>query len=172
MSAHRLIVSNLPSARACLLAILCALIFLPEPASAAPSKCRIDVKPVNFGVYVPGSSTDVDVNGEIRVRCGGKAKKGKKGGPSSYTLRIDGGQTGNPASRAMRSGAVNLFYNLFSDVTRFVIWGDGSAGTSPVTQVIEGRKYDKRHAVYGRVFAGQYPDTGSYADAPLVTIEF
>jgi len=172
MSAHRLIVSNLPSARAGLLAILCLLIVLPDTASAAPPECRIDVKPVNFGVYVPGSLTDVDANGEIRVRCGGKDKKGKKGGSSSYTLRIDGGQTGNPASRAMRSAAVNLFYNLFSDAARFVIWGDGSAGTSPVTQIISGRKYDKRHAVYGRVFGGQYPDTGNYADAPMVTIEF
>jgi len=171
MSAHRLIFSNLRSVRAWLLAILCVLIFLPDTASAAPPKCRIDVKPVNFGAYVPGSSTDVDANGEIRVRCGGKGKRGK-GRPSSYTLRIDGGQTGNPASRAMRSAAVNLFYNLFSDAARFVIWGDGSAGTSPVTQVISGRKYDKRHAVYGRVFVGQYPDTGSYADAPVVTIEF
>jgi len=171
MLAHRLIFSNLPSARACLLAILCVLIILPESASAAPPKCRIDITAVNFGVYVPGSPTDVDANGEIRVRCRGKGKGGK-GQPNSYILRIDGGQTGNPAGRAMRSAAVNLFYNLFSDAARFVIWGDGSAGTSPVTQVISGRKYDKRHAVYGRVFVGQYPDTGSYADAPVVTIEF
>jgi len=172
MSAHRLIVSILPSVGACLFAILCVLTYLPDTASAAPPQCRIDVKPVNFGAYVPGSSMDVDANGEVRVRCGGKRKKAKKGGSSSYTLRIDGGQTGNPASRAMRSAAVNLFYNLFSDAARFVIWGDGSAGTSPVTQAFSGEKYDKRHAVYGRVFVGQYPDTGSYADAPLVTIEF
>lgn len=169
MSAHRLIFSKLPGARAWLPAILCVLIFLPDTASAAPLNCRIGVKPVNFGAYVPGSSTNVDANGEIRVRCRGE---GKKGQPSSYTLRIDGGQTGNPASRAMRSAAVNLFYNLFSDATRFVIWGDGSAGSTPVTQFFSGRRYDKRHAVYGQVFAGQYPDTGSYADAPIVTIEF
>ncbi len=168
MSAHRLIFSNLPSAHACLLAILCVLIILPDTASAA-RECKIRIRPVNFGVYVPGSSTDVDANGEIRVSCRGKPAPGQ---PNSYILRMDGGQTGNPASRAMRNGAVNLFYNLFSDAARFVIWGNGSAGTSPVTQFISAKKYKKTHAVYGRVFFGQDPDPGSYADALMVTIEF
>ena len=65
MSALRLSLRNLPGARAWLLAILCILILLPDTASAAPLNCRINVKPVNFGAYVPGSSTDVDANGEI-----------------------------------------------------------------------------------------------------------
>ena len=67
---------------------------------------------------------------------------------------------------------MNLFYNLFSDAARFVIWGDGSAGASPVTQVISEQTYDKRHTVYGRVFVGQDPNVGGYADSPMVTIEF
>jgi len=168
MLAHRLIISNLPGVRACLLAILGVLILLPDTASAA-RRCRIRITPVIFGVYAPGSSTDVDANGEIRVRCRGNPAAGQ---PSSYTLRIDGGQTGNPTNRGLRSGAMNLFYNLFSDATRLVIWGDGSAGTSPVTQFISAQNYNQRHTVYGRVFVGQYPDTGNYADAPIVTIEF
>jgi spore coat protein U-like protein len=168
MSAHRLIFRNLPSSRAGLLAILCVLIILPDTANAA-RRCNIRITSVNFGVYVPGSSMDVDANGEIRVRCRGNPAPGQ---PNSYILRMDGGQTGNPASRAMLSGVVNLFYNLFSDAARFVIWGDGSAGTSPVTQFISERRYNKTHTVYGRVFVGQDPDVGGYADAPMVTIEF
>jgi spore coat protein U-like protein len=147
-----------------LLAVAVLVWLLPGAADAARS-CRLSVTDLNFGTYTPGTGSNLDVAGEISVRCVGNPSPGQ---PNSYTLRIDGGQTGNPGDRRLQNGLIQLAYNLFQDAARVLIWGDGTAGTSPVFQAITNQIFRMQH----RVYAGQYPETGDYGDAPMVTLEF
>lgn len=161
MSSHNLMLPGL--------LLLLFILLLPDIANAERS-CKIKVSSVNFGNYTPGTANDVDSVGQIDVRCRGRSSPGQ---PTSYALLIDGGLSANPANRRMQNGLSELAYNLFQDAAHMIIWGDGSGGTAPVFQAIGSRGlFRRQHNIYGRTFAGQYPETGTYGDTTLVTLEF
>jgi spore coat protein U-like protein len=68
----------------------------------------------------------------------------------------------------MQNGAYRLNYNLYTDATQTMVWGDGSAGSSLVAD--SGTEVDR--TVYGSVPAGQNPYIGVYSDAVTVTLSF
>ena len=131
------------------------------------------MSPLPFGIYPPATATPVDSTALIQVACVGAPDAGQ---PGFYTLRIDGGTSGDPANRYMPSGPNQLNYNVYQDAAYTTIWGDGTSGTSPVVQTIpggmSGMAFNMDHTVYGRSFASQDPPPGLYSDTPIVTIEF
>lgn len=153
-----------------LIALIAGLLGLPSGEAEAARTCRMGVSSVAFGLYTPATPSPVDSAGNVRVLCWGRPSRGQS---SFYVLRIDGGASGTPANRTMVSGPAPLFYNLFKNASRTDIWGDGTAGTTPLIQNLPGRFFFFRnHVVYGRVSAGQDPAPGLYGDIPTVTIEF
>lgn len=165
-------------------AVIAAVLVTPTELEAART-CTITVTAVAFGNYPPTTTTPVDSTGLIQVACVGTPDTGQ---PDFYTIRISGGTSGNPADRQMRSGVNPLSYNLFQDATLTTVWGDGTGGTTPLVQSVSGMgmgmaigfgmgmgmasDFTVDHPVYGRSFAGQDPAPGSYADTPIVTIDF
>ncbi len=142
----------------------------------AARTCTITVFPLPFGIYPPATPTPVDSTALIQDACVGDPDPPQ---PNFYTLRIDGGTSGDPANRYMPSGPNQLNYNLYQDAAYTTIWGDGTSGTSPVVQPFGmggmggmGMGFNMDHTVYGRSFASQDPPPGAYADTPIVTIEF
>ena len=82
-----------------------------------------------------------------------------------YTIGLEG----DNASRTMVSGTDTVNYELFSDSTRTVEWGElasgdelGGTGSNAVQTI----------PVYARVPAGQSVPAGSYVDTVTATIEF
>jgi len=71
-----------------------------------------------------------------------------------------------------------LSYNLFTNLNRTLIWGNGGPGTTVVAgslRVGPGGGNSSRqavHPVYGRSLALQDVPSGNYADAIVVTLEF
>ena len=52
---------------------------------------------------------------------------------ADYTIALNAGvQGGTVALRRMAAGGGTLNYNMYSDPGRTTIWGDGTAGTSPL----------------------------------------
>ena len=169
------------------LAALAACLFVqPMPLDAART-CSITVSGLAFGNYPPATPTPVDSTALIQVQCVGNPDPGQLG----YVIRIDGGSSGDPASRFMPSGPSQLDYNLYQDPARTTVWGDGTSGTLPVVQLLPGGMgmgmgmgmgggmgmgmgmgITVNHTVYGRSFASQDPAPGAYSDTPIVTIEF
>jgi spore coat protein U-like protein len=115
---------------------------------------------VAFGTYNVFSGTDDDNNGSVRIRCN----------PSdTYTLKFSTGTSGSFSPRQLASGVNRLNYNLYMDAARTQIWGDGSSGTSFVTNTHSGAV---TYTIYGRVPSGQDPNTGTYSDTITMTLEY
>lgn len=149
--------------RAAVLAGLLAL-FAAGPASAQ-FNCRVTVQPVIFGNYVPADAAPLDVTGDVDIRCTGR--------PGIFLVSLSPGGSGNYAARSMLSGAFALAYNLYRDVARTLVWGDGTGGSvlHGGVKLRSGRE-DFSLPVYGRVPARQSVGSGVYADGLLVTIYF
>jgi len=77
------------------------------------------------------------------------------------------------ATRRMLSGSQQLFYNLYRDTGRTIIWGDGSGGTQ--AYFINNPQPNNRDItlpIFGRIPPGQNVGVGSYNDTITVTLSF
>lgn len=152
--------------RFCVILLGLALMVLSTAARAA---CTVSATPVSFGSYNVFNASPLDATGTITVRCTGLV-----GLPVSYTIKLSKGLSGSYAPRQMANGANRLNYNLYTAATRLNVWGDGSAGTSFVSDsyllLLFG--VTRNYTVYGRVPALQNVAIGSYADNITVTLTF
>jgi spore coat protein U-like protein len=130
------------------------------PAQAAT--CQARGGGVIFQPYDPltkGITTGV---GTIDIECDGS---------DTYTVALDLGASPEPGQgRRMVGPAGNLLsYNLFSDSSARLVWGDGSSGA---TSTVSGAGAKSSFTVYGRIFPEQHVVAGSYSDTVVVTISF
>lgn len=147
------------------LAALAAVPFAADIAYAI--QCRVTVSAINFGTYMPMSTADVDVLGQVQVRCQAQ--------PGSFAVTIGPGMSGNQLARTLSAGgATALDYNLYRDAARTQIWGDGTPPTFVVSGVrpSTGRPTFYDYTIYGRIFANQAPEPGQYTDSLVVTVLF
>lgn len=127
-------------------------------APVAAVSCQISPQSVSFGNYDSLAPQPLDGIGNISVICDSE---------TTFTISLDSG-TGSYAARRMSSGTQNLEYNLFTDASRIIVWGDGSAGSGTVTNT--GQIVDQ--TIYGRITALQYIAAGTYSDRIVVTIVY
>lgn len=148
-------------------AILLALLALSARAGAA--SCSVSAQALAFGSYDPLFLLPTDSNGQVTVDCTSLLPE-----LVTYTLSLSTGGSGQYAERRMSSGSGPLPYNLYADVTRLSVWGDGTGGTVQVqnaaTVTLLG--YSSDHTVYGRIPALQNVAPGAYADTIVVTLEY
>lgn len=82
---------------------------------------------------------------------------------------------GNGTFTAQRTacGLEQLFYNLYLDANRSVIWGDGTAETQAfVTGNPQGNNQDHSVPNFGRIAPLQDVGVGYYSDTITVTLNF
>jgi spore coat protein U-like protein len=139
---------------ACLLSALGMLAMAPLQAAT----CSLSVQPLSFGNYDFQSTQDLASVGHVIVTCDVS---------SSFTIALSPG-AGTFTARTMQSGVHRLNYNLYTDPTRTMVWGDGSGGST----VLNGNGMLVDQTVYGKVPAGQNPYIGIYSDAITVTLTF
>jgi spore coat protein U-like protein len=139
---------------------LFVIIVTPGPVMAA---CTISASGVSFGGYNVFSNTPLDASGTVTFQCS----------PLAVNVQVQLSRGGAPSfsPRQMRQGSTTLDYNLFLDVTRTIIWGDGTAGTL-VYSALVAPFVDIVVPVYGRVPARQNVPAGSYTDTITATIVF
>jgi spore coat protein U-like protein len=146
------------------LLVLCLSLLVARPAAAAMN-CSISLSPFSFGTYMPADALPLDVTGQIGVRCTGSA--------GTFVAQISPGGSGTFAQRQMLSGPFQLGYNFYLNVSRTVVWGDGTGGSQTTSVVKSGTgQQNFTLPIYGRVFSGQSVGAGSYSDNVLVTIVF
>lgn len=145
--------------------LIAIALLLPGIASAL--NCTITLNPLSFGMYTPAGTVPLDAVSNITVRCVAQ--------PGTYAVSIGPGLSGNQLMRTLSAGGSNILnYNLFRDPARTQIWGDGTPPTFVVTgsRLSVGQPTINVHSLYGRVFSGQTPNPGNYADNLLVTVLF
>jgi len=145
--------------------LIALALLLPGIASAL--NCSFTLTPMSFGMYTPAGTSPLDAVSNITVRCVAQ--------PGTYAVSIGPGLSGNQLMRTLSAGGGNfLNYNLYRDPARTQIWGDGTPPSFVVTgaRTSVGRPTINVHPLYGRVFSGQTPNPGSYADNLLVTVLF
>jgi spore coat protein U-like protein len=156
---------NRPSLRSIVPAGVAIILLVPDIAHAI--NCRVTLVAMNFGLYTPLTTAHVDVMGQINVRCQAQ--------PGSFTVTIGPGLSGDQTARTLLSAPADILeYNLYRDAARSQIWGDGIPPTFVVSGVrpSQGRPTFYNYPIYGRIFANQAPNAGTYNDNPVVTVLF
>lgn len=134
-------------------------ISLLVPLESHAVVCSVSTVPVNFGVYNVYQSGNTLTIGQITVACDPVA--------TTYTVALNGGTYGTIAQRKQSSGSDFLLYNLYTDASRSVLWGDGS--TNGVTVSSSG---SAPLDVYGSAPGQQDVSVGTYSDNVSVTVSF
>lgn len=144
-----------PRALACIAAL--AVWAMPDVAMA--DSCSITVVPVTFGTYQPLSATPRDSTGRITLDC-------NKSLTATVALN-EGINSASFSTRQMSNGSSRLAYQLYTNASHSIVWGDGTGGSLPVL-MLEGTS----HTIYGRVPTQQMVGAGAYSDTILVTLSF
>jgi len=136
-------------------------------ARAEPLCTLLSTPEMNFGIYSALGGTS-DAESTMLMSCTPDLLVGPT---VSYTISMSPG-TGNPAGylpRRLIAGAFALEYNLYTDLTRTTVWGDGSPGTVVVGGACAGAC---SIPVYGRIPAGQAVPAAQYRDDVVITVDF
>jgi spore coat protein U-like protein len=155
------------------MALLGAMVLAPQPARVACNplsacSCTVTATGVSFGSYDPLSQVDNGSTGTIRVVCTLILALG-----GSFTIDLSTGASGSYTQRSLKKGASILAYNLFSDSAYSQIWGNGTGGSTRVSQSFTSLLIvDRTVTVYGRIPAGQNVPAGAYADTIVVTVTY
>lgn len=143
--------------------VIVAFAMLGCAGAADAAQCTVSATSVNFGAYNVFDTKPNDSTGTITLKCNGGAKHVSvglsRGGTLSYALRF---------MKLLEP----LFYNLYLDASRTVIWGDGSLGTQ--VDIIGDPPNNKNVelTVFGRIPAGQDVSAGSYSDTVTVIVNY
>lgn len=126
---------------------------------------------VDFGSYDPFVANDINSTGAVEVEC---SKNGGGKAPYSYELRLSAGSSGSYTGRQLVSGTSTLDYQLYTDSSRTVVWGDGSGSTATVTSTgsLAGGAIVNGHTIYATLIAGQNVAAGTYTDTITVTVMY
>lgn len=157
------------------MAILGALVLMVVPAGVADAAgctvciCSVSTTSMNFGTYNPAASGATTATASISASCISVSV------PMNATvdLGLSAGTSGNAAARQMASGSKRLNYNIYQDPAHTTVWGNGSnGGTEQSMQIVNLLNWNTTKTAYGRIPAGQYAQTGAYADSIVVTFTF
>jgi spore coat protein U-like protein len=149
----------------CLLFMACTLM---TGRAFGAAVCSVNSTGTAFGTYDTISGSNKDVVGTISVTCTGTI-----GDAVSYNIALSPGG-GSFLTRDMQAGAAQLNYNLYSDGARLTVWGDGTGGTSTVSDSysLPASSSTRQYTVYGRISAQTGPGAGSYLDTVVITLTY
>ncbi|MFJ2988769.1 spore coat U domain-containing protein [Collimonas sp. NPDC087041] len=145
-----------------------AMLALPLSAQALLADCTVAGSGVAFGSYASPGSTSSTGTGTVTVTCTGL------GLLVSYTIQLNAGN-GTFATRLLKSGVTNsLNYNMYTDTARTIVWGDGSASTSTVSDsyLLSIGSNARSYTAYGLIPASQNKPAGTYTDTLTITITY
>ena len=122
--------------------------------------CEVTATDLDFGTYTSNAGSPLLGTTTLKATCSPN---------TTYNVGLNAGTSSGATvnARKMVSGANVLNYQLYSDASRSVIWGE-TTGTDTVIGSGTGLAVD--HIVYGLVSAKQVVPAGGYADTITVRI--
>ena len=91
-------------------------------------------------------------------------------GTANIAITLSTGASGSYSSRQMSNGIIHLLYQLYSNAARTTVWGNGSGGTTTVSDRLVGNS-SRNYTVFGRISALQGVKPGAYVDMITVRVE-
>jgi spore coat protein U-like protein len=142
---------------------------MPARAACLACSCTVTAAPLSFGSFSPLGAAPVDAVGSLALNGNGLPTS-----LDSLTIELSTGAAGSFAPRRMRNGAQTLAYNLYSDPSRTIVWGDGAGGSSAlvVQNQLSLLVWTTTKPVYARIPASPAAAPGIYADTIVVTVEW
>ena len=146
----------------CIEVFCCAgTIAFAAPALAA-DMCSITLVPTlgfpNYDVFAAAPTTTSQI---AKFNCNVKAM--------TMTIGIGQSATSNSiVNRQMAAGSNRLNYNIYKDGGYSALWGDGTAGTSPL--VVNTTKKNTSVSIYGKIDPGQDVPVGNYNDTVVLSV--
>ena len=125
--------------------------------ASVPANCLLQTNDLDFG-RTGLIGRNIDATTTIGVAC-------TPG--TDYSISIDGGNSGDPDHRVLKSGTKSVSYGLFKDSGHADNWGIDSEASPVVTG--DGSLHPA--TVFGRI-PPQAASPGAYSDRVVVTIEY
>ncbi|HEY2444702.1 MAG TPA: spore coat U domain-containing protein [Rhizomicrobium sp.] len=145
----------------------------PTGTLAAPV-CKDAGHPINvsatnlaFGIYTSGSPLPLDSNSTVQVYCSNLTNI-----LPSFTVSLSAGGAGSFNPRKLSNGSIHLNYNMYTNATYTIIWGDGTSGTSTQSYTQSQNLGQISFTDFGQVPAHQIVAAGAYTDTITVTVTF
>jgi len=142
-----------------------------KPKPCKKCYCSVSATDVAFGAYDGLDQVIVDSTGDIEVSCGTDTI----GDVMSYEVELSGAKRGSRPRELSEQGNNALYYNLYTDPSRTLIWGDGKGSTVMVTDSYTFTVLccvTRNYTVYGRIDAGQNVEPGLFSDSITVKVDF
>ena len=132
--------------------------------SSAEAACAVSTVGVAFGVYNAISPADDLSTGTVNVNC--------HPSDDAPVVALSAGSSGSILARRMQNGPTNLNYNLYTDINRTIIWGNGTQGVTVTLTggTVSGGRRRYARTIYGRIQALQTVGVGLYTDQLIVTV--
>ena len=141
------------------------LILFSWTCESGAANCSVSTTSVNFGSYDVLAASPTDTTGTISVYCNNITYVTGSIGPSFNS----GGFI--PRQMRLAAGTELMDYNLYTDVARTQVWGDGTGGTLTVSNTVP-KKVTTNYTIYGRIPAEQDILAGLYTETLTVTISW
>jgi spore coat protein U-like protein len=149
-------------------AILCFFCFV---AAAFAQTCSVTATAVAFAIYNPNSSSPTDTTGTVSVSCSSSAPL-----LVSYSIALSAGGGGSVATRSMSGGtSTRLSYQIYADLLRTQIWGDGSSGSATVSDgypLLSATPVTRQYTAFARAPARQVLQPSNYSDFVMVLLTY
>jgi spore coat protein U-like protein len=150
---------------ALLLAAFC--IFTLTSIEARSATCAASSSGIAFGNYDTLASRARDTLGTVIVQCSGNV-----GEKVTYSIALNRGTHGS-LDRTMVSKVNQLHYMLFIDAARTQTWGNGTGGSSQITDsfYLDQTLTTKRYTIFARILGGQKSNpAGAYNDTATIIL--
>lgn len=156
----------------CALACATSAVFFVAALNAAT--CSVTAAVLSFGQHNGLSTVPNTTPGLVRVSCIKDPLAVTE--TVTLTLLLLPSPPGAGGSRKLDSGAASLPFDMFTDVLRTRLWGDGSQGTFVISGVLVLTAVSTpsviEFPVYGRIPTGINSPVGSYTGQFAITLNY
>ena len=152
--------------------VICGTLLLAGSVNSAT--CNIASAVLSFGSYDGLAPADNLSPGVVRVSCTKNAALLSE--VVTATLQLMPSTPGSVASRKLDSGASELPFDIYTDLLRTRLWGDGTMGTFTITGVVTLTAVNATQVVefpiYGRIPTRRSSPAGAYTGQFMITLRF
>jgi spore coat protein U-like protein len=136
--------------------------------------CRIETRPLSFGVYDTLAATDTDALGQVIYTCGNLSASSTAQGSKAIRIELETGASSQYGVRHMYTSGFSdrLEYNIYLDPTHRIIWGNGTNGTDAYIDSSPPNRTPVVVPAFGRIRGMQDVRTGEYVDTLIARVVF